>query len=121
MDCDPFRYDLPTAYKGCTWDGLTWTVDSVTDGSTEFAATLSSARFQLQDAAGNIALTLSSAAAGEVTINATTANAWSVTVESRSLNLAAGTYTYALETTDADGVIKPRMIGTLRIKPEPVK
>jgi hypothetical protein len=37
-----------------------------------------------------------------------------------TLTIAAGTYTYALETTDADGVIKPRMTGTIRIRPEPI-
>lgn len=120
MDCDPLKYTLPPTYKGCTWDGLTWTVDSVTGGDTEFSAALASARFQLKDADNTSVLNLSSGVTGELTLNVTTTNAWSVTVEPRTITVAAGTYTYALETTDADGVIKPRMIGTLQIRPEPI-
>jgi len=120
MDCDLLNYTLPPTSKGCTWDGLTWTVDSVTAGDTEFAAVLASARFQFKDADNVSVLSLSSASASEITLNETAADSWSITVEPRTLTIAAGTYTYALETTDADGVIKPRMTGTIRIRPEPI-
>lgn len=120
MDCDLLNYTLPPTSKGCTWDGLTWTVSGVTGGDTEYAAALVSARFQLKDADNASVLSLTSATPGEVTLNVTTADAWSITVEPRTLTVAAGTYTYALETTDADGTIKPRMTGSIRIRPEPI-
>lgn len=114
------NFPLPETFTGKTWDGLTWSVSNVADGDTEFAAALVSARFQLQDADGNADQTLTSATAGQVTLNVTTANLWSVTVEPRVITLAAGTYTYGLETVDANGVEKARMAGTLIIKTDPV-
>jgi hypothetical protein len=117
---DPLKFPLPETFAGKTWDGLTWTVSAVEAEETEYDAALTSARFQFQDADGAVALTLSSATAGQVTINTATANAWSITVEPRILTLTAGTYTYGLETTDADGREKPRMAGTIVIKPDPV-
>ena len=118
MSCDLLNYTLPPTYRGCTWDGLTW---SVASDDTEFADTLSLAVFQIQDDDGNVALTLSSAVNGEVTINVSTAGAWSITVEPRNLTITAGSYRYALVTTDSAGREKPRMEGKLRIKPDPSK
>jgi uncharacterized surface anchored protein len=120
MNCTPnrFAYRLPDTDKGCTWDGVTWTVDS---DDPDYDAVLSVARFQLQDSAGTVVLTLTSATAGEVTINDSAAGQWSVTVEERILTLAAGAYSYALETEDANGVIKKQLAGILPILPEPVK
>jgi hypothetical protein len=119
MSCcesSPPFVELPCAFQDSTWDGLTWRITS-TDG-TEFDAVLTVARFQLQDAAGAAVLTLSSAVAGEVTLNVTSPRLWDVTVEKRILALAAGVYSWALETTDADGVRKVRLIGTLAVKPD---
>ena len=108
--------ELPCAFKGATWDGLTWRIDS-TDG-TDYDAVLSSARFQLQDSAGTAVLTLTSAVGTEITLNVTSARLWSITVEKRLLTLDAGIYSWALETTDADGTIKVQLIGTLTVKPD---
>ena len=119
MSCcpsSPPAIELPCAFKGATWDGLTWRIDS-TD-STDYDAVLSSARFQLQDSAGSAVLTLTSAVGSEITLNVTTARLWSVTVESRLLTLDAGIYSWALETTDADGTVKVQLIGTLTVKPD---
>jgi uncharacterized surface anchored protein len=118
--CTPnrFAYKLPDTDKGCTWDGVTWSVDS---DDSDYDAVLSVARFQLQDSTGAAALTLTSATAGEVTLNDTAAGQWNVTVEERILTLTAGTYTYALETQDANGVVKKQLAGTLTILPEPIK
>jgi len=113
MSCGTPFVHLPCTYKDATWDGLTWRITS-TD-STEFDAVLSSAKFQLKDSNGAAALTLTSATAGQVTLNKTAARQWDITVESRILSLDAGIYSWALETTDADGVIKPRLIGDLKI------
>jgi hypothetical protein len=119
MSCcpsSPPAIELPCAFKGATWDGLTWRVDS-TDG-TDYDAVLSSARFQLQDSAGTAVLTLTSAVGTEITLNVTSARLWSVTVEKRLLTLDADIYSWALETTDADGTIKVQLIGTLTVKPD---
>lgn len=119
MSCCPSSapfVELPCAFKDATWDGLTFRIDS-TD-STEFDAVLTSARFQLQNAAGAAALTLTSAVGGEITLNVTSPKLWSITVEKRLLTLDAGIYSWALETTDADGTIKVQLIGTLTVKPD---
>jgi uncharacterized surface anchored protein len=120
MNCTPnrFAYRLPDADKGCTWDGLTVTIQS---DDTEYASVLSIARFQLQNSTGAIALTLTSATLGEVTINNATAGQWSMTVESRILNLDAGSYSWAIETQDATGIVKKQLGGSIAILPEPVK
>lgn len=119
MSCcesSPPNVELPCVYKDTTWDGLTFRIDS-TD-STEYDAVLTSARFQLQDAAGAAVLTLSSAVGGEITLNVTTPKLWSITVEKRTMTLDAGVYSWALETTDADGTRKVQLIGTLQVKPD---
>jgi hypothetical protein len=119
MSCcpsSPPAIELPCAFKGATWDGLTWRVDSA-DG-TDYDAVLSSARFQLQDSSGAAVLTLTSAVGAEITLNVTSVRLWSVTVEKRLLTLNAGIYSWALETTDADGTIKVQLIGTLTVKPD---
>ena len=119
MSCcpsSPPAIELPCAFKGATWDGLTWRIDS-TDG-TDYDAVLSSARFQLQNSAGVAVLTLTSAVGSEITLNVTSARLWSVTVEKRLLTLDAGIYSWALETTDAAGTIKVQLIGTLAVKPD---
>jgi len=65
-------------------------------------------------------LTLSSATAGQITINTATAYAWSFTVEPRALNLAAGTYSFAVEVTDSAGVVdKDFMAGIQEIITDP--
>jgi len=111
---------LPDTFKGDTWDGLTWAIVSVDADDTRFASALSLCRFELQTLAGVAALSLTSATAGQVTINTTTANAWSVTVEPRILSIAAGEYIYGLEFTDADGVVKTYLSGSLTILADPV-
>jgi hypothetical protein len=119
MSCcssSPPAIELPCAFKGATWDGFTWRIDS-TDG-TDYDAVLSSARFQLQDSTGAAVLTLTSAVGSEITLNVTTARLWSVTVEKRLLTLDAGIYSWALETTDAASTIKVQLIGTLAVKPD---
>jgi hypothetical protein len=114
------NYTLPETFTGTTWSGLTWAVSVTGDDETEFASELVSARFQLRSETGGVALTLSSENAEEVTLESTAADAWSIIVEKQDLTIAPGTYTYGLETTDADGITKPRMAGTLLVKPDPV-
>jgi hypothetical protein len=111
---------LPDTFKNDTWDGLTWAISSVDTEDTRFASALSSVRFQLQTVSGTSALTLTSATAGEITINTATANAWSVTIEPRILAIADGEYLYGLEFTDADGVVKTYLTGSLTVLADPV-
>lgn len=119
MACNPQNFSLPDTISNDTWDGLTWALESVDAGDTEFAGTLTLARFQLQDSTGAVALTITSATAA-VTIDVATANLWEVTVEPRILALAAGIYSYGLELTDNTGFVKTVIGGPLRIKPDPV-
>jgi hypothetical protein len=120
MSRNPLNIPLVAEFSGKTWDGLTWSVSDVAPDDTEYAATLASARFQLQNSAGVAVLTLSTANADEMTINESAANAWSVTVEPHILTVASGVYSYGLETTDADGRIKIKIAGTLEINHNPV-
>lgn len=113
MSCGAPFIQLPCAYKDATWDGVTWEITS-TD-ATEFDAVLSSAKFQLKNSNGAASLTLTSATAGQITLNQTAARQWSITVESRILTLDSGIYSWALETTDASGIVKTRIIGNLEI------
>lgn len=117
MSCpdDIVRHDLPDTTAGCTWRGLTWTLDDAED-STDYAAALSLAEFIAKDSTGAVVLTLTSATAGQVTITSATANAWSITVEPRILTLPDGFYSFTLFTTDADGFRAPRWEGTFRIE-----
>lgn len=113
---------LPCTFSGDTWDGFTWAISDA-DGDTDFAGTITLARFQIQDLSGNEMLTLSSDVSGEVTINTASDYNWSVTIEPRVLSLDAGTYTIGLEISDdstAPDRVKTRLTGTLHINSDPV-
>ncbi|MEY3898670.1 MAG: hypothetical protein RLZZ214_4192 [Verrucomicrobiota bacterium] len=116
MSCNHLAVTLPDVFQSETWDGITWAIESVDAGETEFASTLASARFQMQDTSGNVALDLTSATEGQVTINESAPNAWSVTVEPRILTLSSGVYSWGFETTDSAGVVKIRLAGSIKIK-----
>ena len=107
----------PTA-SGETWDGLTFSIDSSDD--TKFAAALSRVRMTWRNTSGQTLLTLDSNTAGHITITTATAYAWAFTVEPRALNLAAGMYSWAIEVTDADGVVdKDFVTGSHQILSDP--
>lgn len=101
---------------GETWSGLTFTIDSSDD--TAYASALTRVRMSWR-AAGAVALTLDSAAAGQITIANPTAYAWSFTVEPRALALAAGFYTWAIETTAGAITDKDLLSGTQQITTDP--
>ena len=107
--------DLPDTKEGCTWDGLTWRITSVSADDTDYAAVLSLAEFIATDSTGAVALTLTSATTGQVTINESAENSWDVTVEPRILSLSDGFYSFTLFTTDANARRKERWIGTFRL------
>lgn len=107
----------PTA-SGETWDGLTFSIDSSDD--TKFAALLSRVRMTWRNTSAEAILTLDSNTSGQITISTATAYAWAFTIEPRALSIAAGMYSWAIEVTDADGVVdKDFITGTHQITSNP--
>ena len=118
MACQLKNITLEPASSGETWGGLTFTIDESDD--TQYAAILSRVRMTWKTSAGVAAITLDSNTEGHITITTATPYAWSFTVEPRLLSLSTGTYSWSIETTDADGVVdKNRLSGTHRITPDP--
>lgn len=118
MSCSLKNIVLDPVASGETWGGLTFTITSSDD--TEFAAALSRVRMTFKNSANSSVLTLDSNTAGQITINTATAYAWSFTVEPRTLSFSAGYYSWAVETTDADGIVdKDRLAGTIQITTDP--
>ena len=99
-----------------TWDGLTNCKFSST--GTAFASPLATVRMSFKDSTGAVQLALSSDVEGEITI--TDAEAWQFDIPGRVLSMAEGTYSWGIETTDDDGIIKTRVIGSIPILPDPV-
>jgi hypothetical protein len=118
MSCTNLKsVNLGETASGETWPGLTLAIDYSDD--TKYADTLSLVRMSWSNSAGVVALTLSSATSA-ITIDSATAYAWGFTVEPRLLTLTAGTYTWAIETTDSGGVVdKDYMAGTHTILDDP--
>jgi hypothetical protein len=109
---------LDATASGETWPGLTFTIDASDD--TEYAAALSRVRMTWQDTAGVAALTLDSDASGQIEISSATAYAWEFTIEPRILGLTPGFYSWAIETTAADGKInKDLLAGSHQITDDP--
>lgn len=118
MSCTLQNITLDPTASGETWGGFTFGIDSSDD--TEYAAALSRVRMTWKDSDGTAALTIDSNTAGQITINTATAYAWNFTVEPRALSLTAGVYSWAVETTDADGVVdKDRLAGIHQIISDP--
>ena len=118
MACDLKRLTLESVASGETWGGLTFAITSSDD--TDYASALSRVRMTWKDSAGTAVLTLDSNTGGQITITTATAYAWDFTVEPRTLSLTAGIYSWAIETTDADGVVdKDRLAGTQQITADP--
>lgn len=117
MACNLQSIALDPLASGETWGGLTWTITSSDD--TKYGAALFRVRMTFKNSAGTVMLTIDSNVAG-ITINTATAYAWSFTVEPRLISFASGRYSWAIETTDADGTVdKDLLAGTLQITPDP--
>jgi len=111
----PAQIDLTPVIQGDTWDGLTVSMSST---GTAFGSNLSTVKMTFKDSTGTVALALTSATSSEILI--TSASSWTFNVVGRVLSLAADTYSWGIETTDAGGVIKTRLTGTLKILADPV-
>jgi hypothetical protein len=118
MSCPLKNITLDAVTSSETWGGFTFGIDSSDD--TEYAAALSRVRMTWKNSSGTVALTLDSNTAGQITINTATPYEWNFTTEPRVLGLTSGIYSWAVETTDADGVIdENRLAGTHQIDPSP--
>ena len=118
MACQLKNIELPDIAAGETWGGLTFAITASDD--TDYAAALSRVRMSWKNYAGTVSQTLDSNTAGHITISTATAYGWVFTVNPRVLSLAAGTYTWAIETTDAGSrVNKDALTGTQQVTPDP--
>jgi hypothetical protein len=109
--------ELPPGYHGCTWLGLAWQA-APTERNT-FDGVLVSAAFQFQREDGTAALTLRSTDPGEIELVNADPRQWSVIVKPRILDIPAGNYSWALETTDEAGVQQPRAMGIIVVHSDP--
>ena len=107
---------LECAVKNDTWDGLSDCQFS-SDGSA-FASPLALVRMTFKDSGGSVRLTLSSANADEIEI--TDASGWMFDILPRVLTMAEGAYSWGIETTDDQDVVKTRVVGTIQILQDPV-
>ena len=103
------NYKLNRAIKGNTWPGLNVTFSS--DGTT-FDDDVASAKFTVVDSGGTAVLSKTSGSG--ITIN--DASAWDITVDAiPALSIDGGVYSWALEITDAGGVVRTWLAGTWTI------
>jgi hypothetical protein len=110
MACNRNIILTPVIY-GDTWDGLS-DISFTSDG-TAFASELASVRMFFKDSEGTTGLELSSANSN---ITITSAASWEFDVDAiTNMPLAAGTWFWSIETTDAQNVRKTRIGGTLEV------
>lgn len=114
LDLTPLRFDLPSVTQGDTYPAINFT-------ETEADANLSSVRMKIANEDGTVKLTLDSASSG-VTINTATAGAWDFTIgpitSAQTEALAVGTYTYDIETLDANSIRRTEFNGIWEILPQ---
>jgi hypothetical protein len=109
MSCSTIQ--LPATRKGDTWDGMTVALSST---GTTFADSLSAVHMSFWLAGATTAALDLKSADSEVTID--DAAAWEFTVDPVSpMTLAAGQYSWQIQTTDSAGVIKTYLSGTIEI------
>ena len=107
-------FTLANAITGNTWNGITLVLTS--DGTT-FDDDVASVKFTVLDSAGAESLALTDGSG--ITIN--DASTWDITVdEITPLTLTGGVYSYAMEITDAGGVVRTWLAGTWRITSDAV-
>lgn len=115
-DLKPLIWNWPAVVKGDSYPACQIT-ESLSD--TDLERVLVTIRPQGSD---TTALSLDSETSG-VTINSATAGAWNFTIRSITANetdaLAAGFYTYGIQTTDITGFVRTEFAGTWQIITEP--
>ena len=108
----PAVYDWPSAVKGDTFDGVA--ITGVTVDGANPASTLSSTKIQFRPSIASTTTSLElTSADSEITISNVTT--WACTVVPFTIALAAGTYYYDWEFTDASGNIRTYLAGRWHI------
>ena len=107
-DSIPYR-QLKSVPSGTTWDGLSGF--SFSSDGTAFASALSAVSMIWYDSDDAVALTLTES--DGITIS--DASSWEFDIDSRLISLAKGSYYWKIKTTDADGIVKIRLQGTIDV------
>jgi len=107
-DSIPYR-QLKSVPTGTTWDGLSGF--SFTSDGTAFASALTAVSMIWYDSNDAVALTLTQADG----ITIASASSWTFAINARLISLAAGSYYWKLKTTDAGGIVKIRLQGTIDV------
>ena len=100
------HYDFPALYEGDTFVSRDITI------AEDVGTTLASARLVFEKG-GTITKTLTSLSG--LTLVSTASGNWIIRINQWTLDLAVGTHIYDLETTDADGVVRHYVGGSLRV------
>ncbi len=106
-----------TFVEADTWGGIP--AIAITVSGSPPSADVASARMQFRptESSSDTLLELSSAGG---TISITSANNWTFVVPAQALALAAGDYTWGLQTTDISGVVQTYLEGTQLVLPKAV-
>lgn len=105
----PAQIKLPPIVHGDTWDGLSV---SLTSSGTSLANDLANVVMTFRDASLNKVLELVTG----VNVMITYPNPWQFVIPPLTpFPLNAGTYTWNIETTDSDGIIKTYLAGTIQV------
>ena len=107
-DSIPYR-QLKSVPSGTTWDGLS--NFSYSSDGTAFGAALVNVEMEWYDSEDAVALTLTEV--DGITISS--AANWEFDIDARLISLAKGSYYWKLKTTDADGIVKIRLQGTIDV------
>lgn len=107
----PSFITLSPVVTGDTWDGLTDCSFSSTGSA--FGSTLSKVRMNFKQADGTTGLQLTTVGSGGIVID--DATAWEFTVSPVVITMAAGVWSFDIETTDSAGIIKTRLGGILTV------
>lgn len=100
------HYEFPAIYEGDTFESRNITIQE------ENGSALASARLVFEKG-GSATKTLTSASG--LTLTSTAAGNWIITIDAWAVSIAVGTHFWDLETTDADGVVKHYMGGTMNV------
>ena len=107
----PAYTTLTPVVTGDTWDGLTDCSFSSTGSA--FGSTLSKVRLDFKSSAGVVGQQLTTVGSGGIVID--DATAWTFTVSPVVITMAAGYWSFDIETTDSAGIIKTRVAGILPV------
>jgi hypothetical protein len=111
LDLKPLKWDWAAVTTGDTFPAT-----NITDSGSDTALVRVRVKVKASGEA-TASLTLDSSSTG-ITITNATAGAWNFTIDMIQVALAAGTYSYDLETTDSAGTVRTEFAGTWEILEE---